>query len=109
MIDKEILKQEIGTRIKDIRINKMHMSKSEFAKLINMKSQYLGTVENGQRGLTVEKVIEICNKTNISCDYLLRGTENSIKSDAKKLLSKYSNADIYNAFEILKDLSLILK
>ncbi len=109
MINKDILKKEIGERIKDIRINKMHMSKSEFANLIDMKSQYLGTVENGQRGLTIEKAIEICNKTNISCDYLLLGSENSIKEFAKNILSKYSNEDIYTAFDIFKDLTLLIK
>ena len=109
MSDKDILKIEIGERIKNIRMNKMHMSKSAFAKLIGMKSQYLGTVESGQRGLTIETALKICNKTNITCDYLLRGIDNSIKDSAKDILSKYSNEDIYNAFELLKDLTLLLK
>ena len=109
MINKELLKKEIGTRIKEVRENKMHMSKSEFSNLIGMKSQYLGMLENGQKGLTIEKAIIICTKTGISTDYLLLGTENSLKNNTKKILSKYSNEDIYNAFEILKDLSLFLK
>lgn len=109
MTNKEILKIEIGKRVKEIREKRMHMSKCEFAKLIGMKNQYLGTVENGQRGLTVEKVIEICNKTGISSDYLLRGIEYSIEEKTKKILTKYSNEDIYNAFEILKDLAISLK
>lgn len=87
----------------------MHMSKSEFASLIKMKSQYLGMVEAGQRGLTIEKAIDICDKTGISCDYLLCGIESSIREIAKKMLSKYSNENIYNAFEILKDFALLLK
>ena len=109
MIDKIALKKEIGIRIKDIRENKMHMSKSEFANLIKMKNQYLGMLEKGQRGLTVEKAIDISNKTGISCDYILRGIESSIKETAKTILSKYSNEDIYNAFELLKDLTIIIK
>ena len=60
MLDKKILKQEIGERVKEIRENKMHMTKVQFANLIGMKNQYLGTVESGQRGLTVEKALEIC-------------------------------------------------
>lgn len=109
MIDKINLKKEIGTRLKEIRENKMHMSKSDFADFINMKKQYLGMLENGQRGLTIEKVLEICDKTGISSDYLLRGIENSLKENAKQLLSKYSNEEIYNAFEILKDITLLIK
>ena len=77
--------------------------------LIEMKNQYLGMLENGQRGLTIEKAIYICNKTGVTCDYLLRGTESSIKEVARKMLSKYSNENIYTAFEILKDFALLLK
>jgi len=109
MIDKVLLKKEIGVRLKDIRENKMHMSKSDFAKLIDMKKQYFGMLENGQRGLTIEKAIEICDKTGVSSDYLLRGIDNSLKQNAKQLLSKYSNEEIYNAFEILKDITLLIK
>ena len=109
MTNKEILKLEIGKRVKLIRENKMHMNKIEFAKLINMQNQYLGTVESGQRGLTVEKAIEICNKADVSADYLLRGINSSIEEKSKKILSKYSNEDIYKSFEIMKDLTLLLK
>lgn len=108
-MNKETLKKDIGLRIKEIRVNKMHMSKSEFASLIEMKNQYLGMLENGQRGLTIEKAIDICNKTGVTCDYLLRGMESSIKETAQEILSKYSNENIYTAFELLKDFALLLK
>lgn len=104
MINKNILKKKIGARVKEIRENKMHMTKVQFANLIGMKNQYLGTVENGQRGLTVEKVVEICEKANVSCDYLLRGVNNSFEINTKKILDKYGKAEVCRAFEILKDL-----
>lgn len=109
MNNKELLKIEIGKRVKEIRETKMHMSKNQFAQLIGMQNQYLGTVESGKRGLTIEKAIEICNKTDVSSDYLLRGINSSIEETAKKILLKYSNEDIYKSFEIMKDLSLLLK
>ena len=105
MKNKEILKQEIGFRVKEIREKKMHMSKVQFANLIGMKNQYLGTVENGQRGLTVEKAIEICSKTGISCDYLLRGIDNSLEVHAQSVLNKYSKKEICKALEIMKTLA----
>ena len=109
MQNKELLKLEIGKRVQKIRVEIMHMSKNEFANLIGMKNQYLGTVESGQKGLTVEKVIEICNKTGVSSDFLLRGISNPLQKQAEEILSKYTNEDIYKAFEIMKDLSLLLK
>lgn len=104
MLNKEILKQEIGLRVKEIREKKMHMTKVQFANLIGMKNQYLGTVENGQRGLTVEKAIEICEKTGVSCDYLLRGSDNYLESHLQEILDKYNKQEVYNAFEIMKNL-----
>ena len=109
MTNKEILKIEIGKRVKEIRQNKLHMSKIQFANLIGMQNQYLGTVENGQRGLTIEKAIQICKKADVSADYLLLGTDSSIKEKSKTILSKYSNEEIYKAFELLKDLTILLK
>lgn len=106
MINKETLKQEIGLRVKEIREKKMHMTKVQFANLIGMKNQYLGTVENGQRGLTVEKAIEICEKTGVSCDYLLRGSDNYLESHIQGILNKYSKKEISKAFEILRELAM---
>lgn len=109
MTNKEFLKIEIGKRVKEIRENKMHMTKQQFAKLIGMQGQYLGTVESGKRGLTIEKAIEICNKTDVSADYLLCGTKCSLKNLSKKTLSKYSYEEIYKSFDIMKDLVSLLK
>lgn len=105
MINKDILKKEIGLRVKEIREKKMHMTKVQFSNLIGMKNQYLGTVENGQRGLTVEKVLEICEKANVSCDYLLRGKDNFSVPNTMK---KYSKKEIFKALEILRDLTAIM-
>lgn len=106
MKSKETIKMEIGNRVKGIRESIMHMTKSQFAKLINMKVQYLSTVENGKRGLTIQKAIAICDKCNVSADYLILGinTHTSIKT-----LSKYSNKEISTASDIFDDLTSVLK
>lgn len=109
MTNKENIKMQIGKRVTLIRRDIMHMSKCDFAKLIGMKNQYLGAVEKGERGLTTEKIIQICNCCNISSDYLLFGVQDKTKEDVKTNLKKYSETDIDMAFDIMKDLSLLLK
>ena len=109
MTNKENIKMQIGKRVTLIRRDIMHMSKCDFAKLIGMKNQYLGAVEKGQRGLTTEKIIQICNSCNVSSDYLLFGVQDKTKEEVKTNLKKYSDADIDKAFNIIKDLSLLLK
>lgn len=109
MTNKEILKIEIGKRIETIRENIMHMNKVQFANLIGMKNQYLSSVEFGEKGLTVEKAVEICNKTGVSADYLLRGIKNPLVNFSEDLNSKYSSEEISKSFEILNDLLYIIK
>ena len=52
------LKKEIGKRIEFIR-NQKEMTKESFAKLINISGQHLGKVITGQKGLSIEKIVEI--------------------------------------------------
>ena len=107
MIDIEKAKLDIGKRVKLIR-NKMNLTQKDFSKLIGMKTQYLSNVEKGQNGLTVEKIIEICNVTGVSSDYLILGIDNFYNNNLKKTFSKYSKDDINKAFEIFKDISKII-
>ena len=109
MTNKEILKIEIGKRIEQIRENIMHMNKVQFAKLIGMKNQYLTYVEFGEKGLTIEKAIEICNKTGVSADYLLRGIDNPLIVFNNDISSKYTIDEINKSFEILNDLLVLIK
>lgn len=108
MVDIEKSKIEIGERIKSIR-NNMGMSQKDFSKLIGMKTQYLCNVEKGNSGLTVEKIIEICNKTEISSDYLIFGINNLYVDEIKTKFSKYSTDEINLAFEIVKNTILLFK
>lgn len=109
MTNKEILRIEIGKRLEQIRENTMHMNKVQFANLIGMKNQYLSYVEFGEKGLTVEKVVEICNQTGVSADYLLRGIKNPLVNFTEDLNSKYSSKEINKSFQILNDLLKIIK
>lgn len=109
MTQKEIIRIEIGKRVEQIRENIMHMNKVQFANLIGMKNQYLTYVEFGEKGLTIEKAIEICNKTGVSADYLLRGIDNPLINFSNDLALKYSSEEINKSFEVLNDLLVLIK
>lgn len=72
MDKKSEIKKAIGKRIEFIR-NENHMTKEEFAKLINISGQHIGKVITGEKGLSIEKIIEISNKTGYSTDFILKG------------------------------------
>ena len=102
------MKEEIGKRIKNIR-EEMNMSKESFAKLLGISGQYLGIVERGKSYLSIEKLKILCDITNLSADYILFGKDNNITNDTQKALSGFSDEQIKNACDTLKDLALLIK
>ena len=87
---KEKIKKDIGERIEYIR-NQKNMTKEEFAKLIDISGQHLGKAISGEKGLSIEKIIEISNKTGYSTDFILKGTTSNVEINNKKIDQIKSN------------------
>lgn len=90
MEKKEKIKKDIGERIEYIR-NQKNMTKEEFAKLIDISGQHLGKAISGEKGLSIEKIIEISNKTGYSTDFILKGTTSNVEINNKKIDQIKSN------------------
>lgn len=102
------MKEEIGKRITKIRQD-MFMNKEQFAHLIGMSGQYLGNVEKGINGLTLEKAIIICEKAHVSADYLLFGKEEILDEKLNKLLDEVNAMQISKALEAIRKLAMLIK
>lgn len=100
MNKKDKLKKDIGKRVDFIR-KTMEMSKEEFAKIINVSGQHLGKVIIGEKGLSIEKVIEISEKTRYTTDFILKGITSESEKVMDKKVSKIKNN--------LKEINQILK
>lgn len=98
---KEIIKREIGKRIEFIR-NEKNMTKEEFAKLINISGQHLGRAISGEKGLSIEKIIELSEKTGYSTDFILKGITNNSDIINKKMSKIKNNINSIN--DIIKTL-----
>ena len=98
---KEKIKKDIGERIEYIR-NQKNMTKEEFAKLINISGQHLGKAINGEKGLSIEKIIEISDKTGYSTDFILKGITSSVEINNKKINLIKSNLN--NISEIINSM-----
>ncbi len=62
----------IGERIEKLR-KKNALSLRQLGEKTGMSGQYLGLVEKGRRGLSVDSIVQLCNAMNVSADYLLFG------------------------------------
>ena len=101
--------KEIGKRIENIR-NDLGMSKAKFGELIGVSGQYLGTVEKGKNGFSVDVIVNICEQTGISADYILFGIDDPIqKINTSRCLSGLSQEQIEIAFDVIKRIAEFIK
>ena len=108
----EVEKQEQyerGQRIKFIREQELHMSKTELAARIGTSSQFLGLVEEGKGNLvyySIRKLREVCGH---SSDYILFGVDDESIERTKYLLEDYSDEQISDALKVIEKLSKFIK
>ncbi len=102
------MKVDIGKRILELR-KSMNMNKEKFSKLIGISGQYLGTVESGINGLSLTSLINLCEKTNTSADYILFGKKNITDENIINIFDKIDKSQIVPAFEVLESIALFIK
>ncbi|MCL2859187.1 MAG: helix-turn-helix domain-containing protein [Oscillospiraceae bacterium] len=100
---------EIGNRIVQIRKD-MNLSQTNFATLCDMSKQSLCNIEHGKNGITIDMLVNICNATGISTDYIIlnkidQNTPPYYKKIENKLL-KYSEKKLKNVFKIINDITI---
>ena len=99
------MKEDIGKRISELR-KSMNMNKEQFSKLIGIS---LGTVEAGVNGLSLTSLINLCEKTNTSADYILFGKKSITDENIINVFDKIDKSQIVPAFEVLESIALFIK
>ena len=100
---------ERGQRIKYIRENELHMTKTQLAREIGTSSQFLGLVEDGRGNLVYYSIKKLRNISGHSSDYILFGVDDNSINKAKLLLEKHTDKQIVDAIKIIEKLSLFIK
>ncbi|NDO46339.1 helix-turn-helix transcriptional regulator [Clostridium sp. ASF356] len=102
--------KEIGKRIRDQRLkNKLTIEK--LCELLDVSPSFIGLVERGTSGISIEKLYRLSEIFHVSTDYLIKGSQDINTSPQKQNNSALDalNAYLYNSTEdeILFILSLI--
>ena len=105
----KIQQKKRGERIKEIREKELKMKKTQLGKEIGISGQFLGLVEAGKGNLTYKSVKKLKDLSGQSSDYILFGLDDSILTETKKCLEKYSEEEIIHAINMIKDISLFIK
>jgi len=95
---------EIGKRIKKLR-NDKKMTQKQFGNLIHKSSQYIGKIEKGQK-ISVETIVAICKKTEVTIDYVIFGIAEPVNMD---FLNDFSPEQIEICLGILKKIADLIK
>lgn len=100
---------ERGKRIKYIREEELHLNKTQLAKKIGISSQFLGLVEDGKGNLVYKSIKKLREISGHSADYILFGLDDNIIKETSKYLEQYSESEIINAIELLKNITFLIK
>lgn len=100
---------ERGKRIKEIRENELKMKKTQLAEMIGVSGQFLGLVEEGKGNLVYKSIKKLKDISGHSSDYILYGLDDNIIKETRKILEKYSDKQIIEAVETIKDIALLIK
>ena len=98
-----------GKRIKGIRENELKMNKTQLGKEIGVSSQFLGLVEEGKGNLVYTSIKRLRDLSGHSSDYILYGLDDNVIRETKKCLESYSEKEIIQAIEIIKEICLFIK
>lgn len=60
----------LGTRIREERI-KHHLTQEKLAEEVQLSTAYIGQIERNERSLTLENLVVIANRLNVTVDSLL--------------------------------------
>ena len=96
---------EIGSRIRNIREG-MHLSRSSFSEKINISE---AQIERGEKSISLNTLISICNNTGVSSDYILFG-DTSNSSTANRIVKRLNGLPpeasnmVYDMTNSLKEL-----
>jgi len=74
----------LGGKIRQIRL-RHNLTIEQLAEIMNLSASYVGLIERGQRGISIEILHKFSQTFNISTDYLL-------SSDMAEDSSEYSSA-----------------
>ena len=85
------------------------MNKTQFAKAIDVSSQFLGLVEDGKGNLVYRSIKKLRNISGHSADYILFGLDDDVIKETKNYLKDYTDKQIIDNLNLLKHLALFIK
>ena len=62
--------KRLGARIREERL-RLHLTQAQLAEDIDISDTYMGSIERGERSLTLDTLVRLVNRLGVTVDYLL--------------------------------------
>ena len=62
--------KRLGQRIREERL-RLHLTQAQLAEDIDISDTYMGSIERGERSLTLDTLVRLVNRMGVTVDYLL--------------------------------------
>lgn len=87
------MSDEIGTRVKKVRLRK-GISQEQFGEIIGIKKAAVSQIENGENSLSKGNLLAICRQFNVNKEWLINGNGEMFtpKSKEDEIRNFYENA-----------------
>lgn len=76
MVNRKQLLIDMGKRIRAKRVE-LHLTQNQVAEMLDVSLNYYGTIERGNSGLALEKLVLLHEKLDIDITYILTGIKQS--------------------------------
>ena len=99
--------QKLGERIREER-RRLNLTQAQLAEAIDISDTYMGAIERGERGLTLDTLVRLVNRLGISIDYLLADSvsdnDSNIIEQFRQIIDGHSLPQKQMAIHVLRTL-----
>ena len=98
----------IGSNIRTAR-KRADLTQEEMSEMIGVTPQYLSDLERGLVGTSIPTLIKICNKLNVSSDFILFGSSRDADTTNSTLIEKIQRLPKYKVDMVETSLNILLE
>lgn len=107
---REALIQNIGIQLRNTR-QRQGMSQAELAEKAELSTVYISQIESGQKNISVDVLVRLCNALNIPCDDLLRAKlarSEDMAYDISIIVADCTVEEIHAVLQLLRDIKSLM-
>lgn len=81
--------KRLGERIREERL-RLNLTQAQLAEAVDISNTYMGSIERGERSLTLDTLVRLANRLGVTVDYLLADsvpdTDSNIMEQFKQII-----------------------